>query len=99
MPIALWSSTVCVLPWVVPAAPPGVAEGFGWVRVGVNMAGNGHLGGSKVAVTPGVNEGVRHQRRCTTRLPLATGHVIYPSRALYPFCGEGGTAVTRFVQT
>ena len=52
MPIALWSSTVCVLPWVVPAAPPGrlASEGLGWVRVGVNMVGNSHLGGSKVAV-------------------------------------------------
>ena len=32
-----------------------------------------------------------HFRKGTTRLPLATGHVIYPSRALYPFGGEGGT--------
>ena len=53
------------------------------------------LGGLKSSRSPGVNEGVRYQRRCTTSFPLAPGHVIYLIIALNPFGRGGGTAVTR----
>ena len=90
MPIALWSSTACVLPWVVPAAPPGVALRFWLGQVRCEHGWEQPLGGLKSSSSPGVNEGVRHQRRCTTSLPFAPGYVIHLFRALHPFGASGG---------
>ena len=57
------------------------------------------LGGLKSSCSPGVNEGVRLQWRCTTSLPFAP---VLPQDMLYTFSGRcilsGGRGNTR-VQT